>query len=426
MFCKTDETKETTSLENPVLPRIKRERIVSLDALRGFDIFLLLFLSIYGAFSSGPVATYWGDSAFWQAFTPQMNHHPWHGFRLCDLIMPLFLFMTGATIPLSLSKYVGPDGLRPTVRTWWRIVRRVLLLWIFGMMIQGNLLALVPSNFKFYSNTLQAIAAGYFISCLVYLFLPRWSQWLTFFLLLFAYWGAFTWLKFGDYGGGSFDPDTNLAYGIDVAVLGRFRNITEIGENGEIIFNTGYQYTWVFSSLTFAATTLSGMFAGELLNRSHRKEQSSDTPVEKKRPLQYKTFAILLVAGLVSLTLGILWDAIPAGKFGYCPNIKIIWTPSMVLYSSGLSLLLLAFFYLFYDVIKLTWLKTFFVVLGMNAFTAYILSHVLHFEQIASWVLYGLEQYTGVWYGTILAVGGFWLLWYLLWAMYRCGKFLRV
>lgn len=50
-----------------------------------------------------------------------------------------------------------------------RIVKRVALLWIFGMMCQGNLLGLDPDRIYLYSNTLQAIAMGYLISAMLFL-----------------------------------------------------------------------------------------------------------------------------------------------------------------------------------------------------------------------------------------------------------------
>ena len=50
-----------------------------------------------------------------------------------------------------------------------RIGKRVLLLWVFGMMCQGNLLALDPDRVYLYSNTLQSIAMGYLIASLLFL-----------------------------------------------------------------------------------------------------------------------------------------------------------------------------------------------------------------------------------------------------------------
>lgn len=76
------------------------KRLASLDILRGADLFLLVFLQ--------PVLIAVGT----QADIPWLNeilyhfdHESWEGFRFWDLVMPLFLFMTGVSMPFSLAKY---------------------------------------------------------------------------------------------------------------------------------------------------------------------------------------------------------------------------------------------------------------------------------------------------------------------------------
>lgn len=80
----------------------KSQRLESLDILRGFDLFLLVALQ--------PVLVAIGqvwDNSYYHAFLYQFDHEVWEGFRLWDLIMPLFLFMTGVTVPFSLDSKIG-------------------------------------------------------------------------------------------------------------------------------------------------------------------------------------------------------------------------------------------------------------------------------------------------------------------------------
>ena len=49
------------------------------------------------------------------------------------------------------------------------MARRFLLLFLFGMVVQGNLLGFDPSAVFIYTNTLQAIAFGYLIAAIVIL-----------------------------------------------------------------------------------------------------------------------------------------------------------------------------------------------------------------------------------------------------------------
>ena len=74
-------------------------RLTSLDALRGFDLFVLTAL---GPLMLSVVAAIGGENLNWlaQIFT----HKDWEGFSPWDLVMPLFVFMSGASIPFALSK----------------------------------------------------------------------------------------------------------------------------------------------------------------------------------------------------------------------------------------------------------------------------------------------------------------------------------
>ena len=44
-------------------------------------------------------------SDFTASLARQFTHPDWLGFRFYDIIMPLFLFVVGAVIPFSISKY---------------------------------------------------------------------------------------------------------------------------------------------------------------------------------------------------------------------------------------------------------------------------------------------------------------------------------
>ena len=123
----------------------------------------------------------------------------------------------------------------------------------FGMMCQGNLLALDPDRVYLYSNTLQSIAMGYLIASLLFLYVRIRVQIGIAAALLLIFWGAMEFITVGNYGGGSYTPDSNLAEWIDRTVLGRFRDGATV-ENGEVIFATWYRYTWILSSLNFGVT----------------------------------------------------------------------------------------------------------------------------------------------------------------------------
>ena len=132
------------------------------------------------------------------------THKEWEGFSSWDLVMPLFLFMSGVSIPFAFSKYKTDTNKLPIYR---RIGKRVLLLWIFGMLCQGNLLALDPQNIAFFSNTLQSIAVGYLIASLAFLHLRQRNQFILAGAFLFIYWEALTFVWVGCLGGGRYTPE---------------------------------------------------------------------------------------------------------------------------------------------------------------------------------------------------------------------------
>ena len=137
------------------------QRLESLDVLRGFDLFCLVALE--GVLHPLGRAI---DAPWYNDFLWCFSHVQWDGFSSWDLVMPLFMFMAGVSMPFALSRYkVMPDKWA----VYRRIVKRVALLWIFGMMCQGNLLGLDPDRIYLYSNTLQAIAMGYLISAMLFL-----------------------------------------------------------------------------------------------------------------------------------------------------------------------------------------------------------------------------------------------------------------
>jgi predicted acyltransferase len=360
------------------------QRLASLDALRGFDMFWIVggqgIMSGLGeGLNNGWLSGHLG---------PQLEHVAWEGFTAWDLIMPLFLFVVGTAMPFSFTKRLEQG--QSKVRLYCHIIARVIILWILGMIAQGRLLDYDLGRLQLYSNTLQAIAAGYLIASVILLNLRlRWQITATGALLL-AYWGLLTLVPVPGYGPGQLTEQGNLAMYIDKLILGPFQD--------------GTTYTWILSSMTFAATVMLGAFAGQLLRSG----------LDKARKVLF-----LLAAGIACIYLGWAWGQV-------FPIIKHIWTSSMVLFAGGWSLVLLALFYLVIDVLRLRPLAGFFVVIGMNAIAAYMVTHAVDFAGIADFFLRGLAKWTGPWHHFLRAAGGFAILWLILFYMYRKRTFIKI
>lgn len=371
------------------------KRLESLDALRGFDLFFLVALGPLMHSLARTANVEWLNESMWV-----FSHVSWEGFSPWDLIMPLFLFMSGISMPFSLSRYKSISDKRPLLR---RLAKRILLLWIFGMMCQGNLLALDPNTIYLYSNTLQAIATGYLITALLFLFTSRRTQIITAVVLLLVYWTAMQFITVDGYGGGNYTPQGNLAEWIDNTVLGRFRDTAQVID-GKVVVADWYHYTWILSSLNFGVTVLTGLFAGYI----------AKDKIEEKKKLK-----LYFGTGITMVIAGWLWNF-------QMPVIKTIWTSSMVLVSSGYCFLLMGLFYYWIDYkghrSGITWLKVY----GMNSIVAYMLANVVNFRCIGESLFYGLEQYMGSYYSFLMALWNIGAVYVIIWFMYKRGIFLKV
>lgn len=321
-------------------------RLMSLDALRGFDMFWIL-----GGDSIGHALAHAHTAGVMAVAATQLNHVAWEGFRFYDLIFPLFVFIVGVSLVFSLSKIREHGGRPAAVR---RIVRRTLLLYGLGILYYGGWQNGWDSIR--WLGVLQRIALCYGATALLFLTCrPRtllgWCVG-----LLLSYWALMCFVPVPGIGSGSLAEGKNLANWIDAQFLPGKK------------WDGDHDPEGLLSTLPAIATCLLGVFAGLLL-RDPRKD-----------PRQ-KTFW-LLGAGIAGVTLGFLWDL----QF---PVIKKLWTSSYVLVAGGFSALFLASFYWLIDVRQWrAWAQPF-VWVGLNPITIYLLGNVLAFDDIAGRVLGG-------------------------------------
>lgn len=364
---------------------IKSERLVSIDVLRGFDMF---FLVGAGDILRRLIGTF--DSDFAGSVMYQLEHAEWIGFTAWDIIMPLFLFTSGLSMPLSFEKQRS-KGLT-TLQLHNKVLRRFFILFFLGWIVQGNLLDLDLGVFHVYCNTLHAIAAGYLITALIVLNTKKLSvQMLWGGGLLVLYWALLMFVPVPGYGSGVLTPEGNLAMYVDNLLLGSFRD--------------GTQYTWVLSSLGFGATVFSGYCAGYVMGKY-------TDPKQKLKMLLF--IGVSLVVGGLLLHLQM-------------PIIKKIWSPSMVLFSSGICFLLLAFFYWITDMLKInSWWTKAFRYLGLNAIAAYLLYTVMGLDLVSGLLLRGFEQFSEALFPFFISLGQFILLFLIIRFMYKHKIFLKV
>ena len=157
------------------------QRLMSVDALRGFDMFWI----VGGDYLVRSLPAM-HDSAVTRGLAAQMEHCGWAGFHFYDLIFPLFLFMIGVAIPYSLGKRLARDDSLKSI--YGHVLTRVLVLIVLGMMVNGSLLSYDPKQFELTYSVLQMLALGYLVASLLFLNLPLWGQIAGTGAMLVGYW----------------------------------------------------------------------------------------------------------------------------------------------------------------------------------------------------------------------------------------------
>jgi len=357
-------------------------RLNSLDALRGFDMFWIIGA---GAMVEGLAKAV--DLPALNAIVPQFEHVRWEGLHFWDVIWPLFMFIVGVSIAFSTARRRAAGASRRTL--YLHAARRAAILFVLGMMAQGNLLAWDLSKLWPCYSVLHGIAAGYLIAMAVALeFRPK-TQILMTAAFLLVYWALLKLVPVPGIGAGVLTPAGNMATWIDQVVLGRFHH----GEN-----------TWFVSYLGFASSVLLGVMAGQVL-------LSSKTAAAKLR--------LLVSAGIACLAAGLVWSLA-------LPIIKLLWTSSFVLVSGGFSFMALALFYWLVDVRGWRRWAFPFRVIGMNPIVAYMVMMLIDLRSIGKIFVGSLLPRVGRWDRLLAETAAFLVLWLFLYWMYRTRSFVKI
>ena len=362
-----------------------QDRLVSLDALRGFDMFWIIGGDVLGRALR--------DLADWPIFqfaARQLEHVEWHGMVFYDLIFPLFVFVMGVSIPLAFTKRLARGESRATL--YGHLVRRAIILFALGVFFNGGLTKPWPD--VRIAGVLQRIALCYLFGGIIYLnFKPR-GQALGLAFCLVLYWALMALVPVPGYGAGHYTPEGNLAAYLDRLYLPGRKYFGNWDPEGYL------------STIPAVGTALVGILSGQLLlGRSVSGRGKA---------------AILFVAGLAGVLVGWLWDQ----SF---PVNKKIWTSSFVLVAGGYSCLLLGAFYLVIDVWKFRRWAFPLVVIGMNAITIYIGVEIIGFADVAGRLAGGdIAPMFGSGSKLVLALLQLALEWGVLYFLYRRRIFLRI
>lgn len=162
----------TNSRDKFVAAAVKlTNRIESLDAFRGLTI-------------AGMIMVNYGGAGY--AF---LEHKPWNGMTLADLVFPFFIFSMGASIAASLN-----STFKRGEKTIWeilvKILRRSLILMVLGLCLNSKWLDGRNLNELRLTGVLQRFSISYFIVSFMYCIELRLHKWLESLNLSRAQWIA--------------------------------------------------------------------------------------------------------------------------------------------------------------------------------------------------------------------------------------------
>jgi len=312
-----------------------KDRLLSLDAFRGFAIAAMLLVNNPGD---------WGH-----VYAPLLHAH-WHGWTFTDWVFPFFVFISGMAMTISLARraQAGADRAALLLTTW----RRALV--IIGI---GLLLNLVP-NFDLASVRIPGVLQRLGLCALAAAPIVLWCGARGVALWAAGLMAVYTLIQLGlpvpDASGvvhtGLLEPGQDAGAWLDRLLMG-----------GHL---WAQARTWdpegLLTTLPAVATQLLGVLAGYLL-------ASQRQPAEKAMGW--------VVAGLAALWLGQVLDA------WLMPINKSLWTPAFVLTMAGWASLVFAVFYWLLDALprplaRARWARLLhpLVVFGMNALFLFALS----------------------------------------------------
>ncbi len=328
-------------------------RVLSVDVLRGITIAFMILVN---------------DPGDWSHVYSQLDHAPWNGWTLTDLVFPSFLFVVGMSIIFSLQSRISRGDSRGVLAA--HIFRRAAIIFAIKMFLSAY-----PhfhlSHLRIY-GVLTRIALCYLCAGLICL----WTRKIVPLAcitaaLLIGYWALMRFVPVPGFGIPTheiplLDPMGNLAAWLDRHISAFTLRTIHMGR----LYETTRDPEGLLSTLPAIATTLLGSITAVFMR------SLTCTPTARRN--------VFALAGALFVAAGELCNRT-------FPINKNLWTSSYVLLAAGISLLGLALFYWLVDMERIQgkshiakaaiwpWL-----VFGSNAIVAFVLSEL--FVETMLWI----------------------------------------
>lgn len=370
-----------------VLSEKHSSRLLSLDILRGIDMFFIMgggafFIALADCF---PCKTF-------DFLAYQMHHMPWEGLSIEDIIFPLFLFIAGISFPLSLFKLKKQCASNRYI--YKKNIKRCAMLIFLGFIYNG----LLDFNFETmrYASVLGRIGLAWMFATIIYMNVGFKIRNYIIAILWIGYWILLLLYDSPEGSGGPYSIDGSLVGYIDRLILpGRLSDVIHDAEG-------------ILSTVPAIGTALMGMQICDIIT------------VDSNKISENKKVFILLILGILLISLGLLW-----GEF--FPIIKSLWTSSFACLVSGISTCLFAVFYYIIDVKRYKKYGFFFKIIGMNSLTIYLAQRFVGFSDISERLFGGIISFFPEQFHLLLnSIAYIFLCWFFLYCLYRKDVFFKV
>jgi predicted acyltransferase len=335
-------------------------RVLSVDLLRGITIAFMILVN---------------DPGDWDHVFAPLDHAPWNGWTLTDLVFPTFLFLVGASIIFSLDARAKKGNCRKTLSGH-------VILRCFKILLLQFILVFFPAmhwhTLRLY-GVLPRIALCYLFAGLILIAtmklksrVPVIAGIIATFLI--GYWVLLRFVPV---------PGAGMP-GRDIPFMDQTQNLTSWLDRACMAFTQRWLHTGrlylttrdpegLLSTLPAVASTLLGALTG-LWMRQTRGAQGTTAP---RGSIALRTMQIkLALGGVVGVLAGELWSP-------WFPINKNLWTSSYVLLAAGWAALALALLSLLVDRRPEPWpywlrISTWpWFVFGSNAIAAFTVSVIV-------------------------------------------------
>lgn len=382
------------NLDNMSKVNRKSDRLLSLDALRGFDM-----LWIVGGSNLIYVLANLTNTDWLKTLAVQMDHVPWEGFHFYDLIFPLFMFVAGIAITLSVKAKLTVNMSKRDLLL--KAFKRMLLLVLLGILYNG----VFRDGFSHarYASILGQIGISYFFASAIIIYSKSFKAtifWLSGILLGVAFLQLF--VPVPGFGAGVLTPEGHINGYIDRLFLpGRLA----YGHDGRIDTDGIYEALGILSIISAIGITLMGTIAGYIL--------------QKERLTEYRKTGLLAVTGIVLMLVALIISP-------FYPIIKNCWTTTYNLLAGGISFILFALFYLVIDVWHYQKWSFFFRIIGINSIFIYLFFHFMPLNSISEVFVGWISKPMGDTGQLVNVLGYLTGEWLLLYFMYTKKIFIKV